>query len=105
MFPLLPFVAGLVAGAVAVRVLRNAEPGEPLGKVGERARSGLEKTRETLRGAAVAGLGAVESSSGALKQRLMAGQAESAPEPTEAPVASESTTPAPESEPKPGDAA
>lgn len=79
MFPLLSFIAGLVTGAVAVRALRSAAAGERLDKVQEQARAGLETTRSKLRDAAVAGLTAVESSSAAMKQRLIAAPAGEVP--------------------------
>ncbi|MDD5328512.1 MAG: hypothetical protein PHX38_00775 [Sulfuricella sp.] len=59
MFPLFPFVAGLVAGILATRSLRG-------GKV----RGGLESIQEKLRDATVSGLGSVASASAAMKQRL-----------------------------------
>lgn len=75
MLPLLPFAAGLVAGAIAVRLLRNEKTRDGLDKVQEKARLGLEKAQESLRGATISGLSAVESSSAAMKRRLSAGKA------------------------------
>lgn len=91
MLPLLPFAAGLLAGAVAIRLLRNAKTREGLDKVQDKARHGLEKTQDKLRDAAISGLAAVENSSSALKQRLSAAKADApqdAPQPAASPAES-----------------
>lgn len=89
MLPLLPFAAGLLAGAVAVKLLRAPRTREELDKVQDKARHGLEKAQDKLRDAAISGLAAVENSSAAMKLRLSAARAEtSETEPQSTPVAS-----------------
>lgn len=61
MLPLLPFAAGLLAGAAAVKLLRS-----------DKARAGLGKAQESLREATVSGLAAIEHSSATMKQALVA---------------------------------
>lgn len=89
MLPLLPFAAGLLAGAVAVKLLRAPRTREELDKVQDKARHGLEKAQDKLRDAAISGLAAVENSSAAMKLRLSAARAEtSEAAPQSTPVAS-----------------
>lgn len=76
MLPLLPFAAGLLAGAVAVKLLRAPRTREELDKVQDKARHGLEKAQDKLRDAAISGLAAVENSSAAMKLRLSAAKVE-----------------------------
>lgn len=59
MFPLLPFAAGVLAGAVALRLLKT-----------ERTRSGLEKAQDRLRDATVSGLEAIEHASARAREKL-----------------------------------
>ncbi|AVR89741.1 hypothetical protein [Thauera aromatica] len=67
MFPLFPFAAGVLAGAVALRLLKN-----------ERTRSGLEKAQDRLRGATVSSLEAIEHASARAREKLAAAPAEAA---------------------------
>jgi len=67
MFPLFPFAAGVLAGAVALRLLKN-----------ERTRSGLEKAQDRLRGATVSSLEAIEHASARAREKLAAAPAETA---------------------------
>jgi hypothetical protein len=64
MFPVFPFAAGLVAGAVAVRLLRD-----------EKAKVRLDKAQDRLREAAVSGLGTIESSMARLRDKIQAAPA------------------------------
>lgn len=64
MLPLLPFAAGLVAGAAAVSMLRS-----------ERARAGLAQAQDALRSATESGLAALKRSSATVKQGFSAGEA------------------------------
>ena len=80
MFHLLPFAVGLLAGAAAVRLIRD-----------DKTRDGLEKAQERLREATVSSLSAIEQSSARLRDRLV-----SAPDAVE-PAAEPG--PAPESAP------
>jgi len=59
MFPLLPFVAGMAAGAVVVKLLRS-----------DSARAGLDKAQDKIRQATVSSLAAIENSSAAMRERL-----------------------------------
>lgn len=58
MLPLLPFAAGLLAGGVAVRLLRNVK-----------ARAGLEKAQAPLCATAIPGPSAIETPPPATKRR------------------------------------
>jgi hypothetical protein len=64
MFPVFPFAAGLVAGAVAVHLLRD-----------EKAKVRLDKAQDRLREAAVSGLGTIESSMARLRDKIQAAPA------------------------------
>jgi len=59
MIPLLPFAAGLLAGAAAVKLWRN-----------DKAQAGIDSAREKLREATVAGLSRLESSTARARDRL-----------------------------------
>jgi hypothetical protein len=59
MLPLLPFAAGLVTGAVAIRLLRN-----------RKTREVLDNAKDNLRQATVGGLARLESGSAAMRERL-----------------------------------
>ena len=59
MFHLLPFAAGLLAGAAAVKLIRE-----------DKAKAGLDKAQDRLREATVSGLSAIEQSSARLRSRL-----------------------------------
>lgn len=67
MFPLFPFVAGVLTGAVALRLIRT-----------DRTRAGLEKAQERLRDATVSSLEALESASARARKRLGAETGEAA---------------------------
>lgn len=66
MLPLIPFAAGLLAGAAAIRLFRSDKARTGLNK----ARASLGKAEDQLREVAVSGLTAVESSSARLRERL-----------------------------------
>lgn len=72
MLPLLPFAAGLLAGAAAVKLLRNEKTHDRLEKVQEKTRLGLGIAQDRLRDATIESLSVVESASAAMKQRLSA---------------------------------
>lgn len=59
MFPLLPFVVGAAAGALAVNLMRA-----------DKARQGLDKAQSALRAATVSGLESIESASAQVRRRL-----------------------------------
>jgi hypothetical protein len=61
MLPWLPFAAGMVTGAVAIKLLRT-----------DSTRVGLDKAQEKLRNATVSGLAAIEGGSAAFRERLAA---------------------------------
>jgi hypothetical protein len=65
MFPLFPFVAGVLTGAVALRLIKT-----------DKTKAGLEKAQDKLRGATVSSLEAIESASARVRQRLAADDAE-----------------------------
>ena len=85
MFPLLPFVAGVVTGAVALRLLRT-----------DKTRGSLEKAQDSLRSATVSSLEAIENASARARQRLAApapaGDAATAPASTTAAAATRKRT-------------
>lgn len=70
MHPLLTFSAGLAAGIAAIRLLKNQKTQSAAASGRDKVRSGLDSAQETLRGAAIAGLSAVEHSSARLRTRL-----------------------------------
>jgi hypothetical protein len=74
MLPLLPFAAGLLAGAVAVRLMRSEGTRAGLEKLQDKTRGGLGKAQDKLRDATLSGLSAVENSSAAMRRRLSAGK-------------------------------
>lgn len=67
MLPLLPCAAGIIAGGLAVRWLRD-----------ENTRTGLQKARATLHTATQNSLATIKSSTAAVKQRFTAPPAEAA---------------------------
>lgn len=60
MFPLLPFAAGLLTGAVATRLIKA-----------EKARTALDKAQGRVREATVSSLAAIEHTSAELRAKLM----------------------------------
>lgn len=60
MIPLLPFVAGLVAGGLAVRAWRSEE-----------TRAGVRKAQDALLSAAQSGMATLRTTTGELRQRLV----------------------------------
>lgn len=71
MFHLLPFAVGLLAGAAAVKLMRE-----------DKTKDGLEKVQDRLREATVSSLSAIEKSSARLRGRLAG--TEDAADPVEA---------------------
>lgn len=61
MFPLIPFVAGVLTGAVALGLARAG-----------RTKAGLDKAQDKLRGATVSSLEAIEHASARARRRLAA---------------------------------
>lgn len=59
MFPLFPFVAGVLTGAVALRLLKT-----------DKSKAGLEKAQDKLRDATVSSLEAIENASARARKRL-----------------------------------
>jgi hypothetical protein len=72
MLPLLPFAAGLIAGAAVVKIAKN-----------DKTKANLDKAQNRLKEATVNGLTVIEQSSAKLRGKLTA----------EAPVASAETGP------------
>ncbi|TJZ79182.1 hypothetical protein [Chitiniphilus eburneus] len=72
---MMPFVAGLLAGVAAVRLVRNKQ-----------TKAGLDQAQTRLRQATVTGLGAIEASSARLREKLAVVEVPEAPEAVE-PVA------------------
>jgi len=68
MLPLLPFVAGLVTGATALKLWRSNS-----------SRLKLDKAQDSLRQATVSSLEAIEQSSASMRQRLSQPAAELKP--------------------------
>lgn len=66
MIPLLPFVAGLVAGGLAVRAWRSEE-----------TRAGVRKAQDALLSAAQSGVTTLRSATGDLRRRITSGTDES----------------------------
>lgn len=62
MFPLLPFAAGLLTGAVAARLLKV-----------DKARTGFSKAQDRVREATVSSLAAIEHTSAELRAKLARG--------------------------------
>lgn len=77
MLPLLPFAAGLLAGAVTIKLWRN-----------DKTRTNIDSAKKKLREATVSGLNALEHSSASVRQRLSTPTAETSAQPVEKPVAS-----------------
>lgn len=75
MLPLLPFAAGLLTGAVVVKLWRK-----------DKTSLQLDTARDKIREATVSGLSRLESSSARMRDRLSAVEA-TAPAATEAPLA------------------
>lgn len=73
MIPLLPFAAGLIAGGLAVRLLRD-----------EKTQDTLRQAQESLRSAAQSGLSTLKASTAAMKERLSPAETvpAAAPKPT-----------------------
>ncbi len=74
MHPLLTVAAGLVVGAMGVRLAKSAKAREALKSSAaaglETARSGLSQARGGARGAALSGLSVIERSSAGLRRKL-----------------------------------
>ncbi|PKU24716.1 hypothetical protein [Telmatospirillum siberiense] len=69
MLPLLPFAAGLAAGIFGIRLLKGVKAAD-YRDVNAAARERLDRARNNVRQAAVAGLSAVEHSSASLRAKL-----------------------------------
>ncbi|MHB1375570.1 MAG: hypothetical protein ACYC5W_12035 [Thauera sp.] len=67
MFPLFPFVAGVLTGAVALRLIKT-----------DKTKAGLEKAQDTLRDATVSSLEAIEHASARARKRLAPSEVEEA---------------------------
>ncbi len=78
MLPLLPFVAGLAAGAVVVKLWRN-----------DKTTQTLENAKASIRKATVKGLSRIESSSAAMRDKLAVVEPVTSETPVVEPVASE----------------
>ncbi len=65
MFPLFPFVAGVLTGAVALRLIKT-----------DQTKAGLDKAQDKLRDATVSSLEAIEHASARARKRLTAAEAD-----------------------------
>lgn len=65
MFPLFPFVAGVLTGAVALRLIKT-----------DKTKAGLDKAQDKLRDATVSSLEAIEHASARARKRLTAAEAD-----------------------------
>lgn len=92
MMPLLPFIAGLFAGAAAVSALRSERARSVMNDTGARLRSAVSEAESGVRAAARSGL-----------DRLRRASPDTATAPAEAPAPAEKATPetAPAQETKP----
>lgn len=75
MLPLLPFVAGIAAGALAVKLWRTDKSRLRLDQAQETLRAATDTAQKKLRAATVSGLEAIEHSSAAMRERLSAEKA------------------------------
>ncbi len=80
MFPLLPFAAGLLTGAVATRLLKV-----------DKARLGFDKAQNRVREATVSSLAAIEHTSAELRAKLARGSEDAQESATGSPPQAEST--------------
>ena len=65
MVPLFPFVAGVLTGAVALRLIKT-----------DKTKAGLDKAQDKLRDATVSSLEAIEHASARARKRLTAAEAD-----------------------------
>lgn len=72
MLPLLPFVAGIATGALAIKLWRSDKSGFGLDKAETKIRAATGSAQKKLRNATVSGLEAIEHSSAAMRERLTA---------------------------------
>ncbi|MDR3323880.1 MAG: hypothetical protein LBS89_06730 [Zoogloeaceae bacterium] len=79
--PIYPFIAGLVAGVVAVKVAKSGRLRAGLGDARQKLRASGLATQNNLRQAAVSGLDALASSSAHLRDKLNATQVGATPAP------------------------
>lgn len=75
MLPLLPFVAGIATGALAIKLWRNDKTKAGLDKAQEKLRTATADAGQKLRQATVSSLAAIEHSSAAARERLSAAPA------------------------------
>ncbi|MDR2625999.1 MAG: hypothetical protein LBC37_06665 [Zoogloeaceae bacterium] len=68
--PIFPFIAGLAAGVVAVRLYKNEKLRAELLSAGQKLRQKGSGAEDRLRQAAASGLGALADSSARLRDRL-----------------------------------
>ncbi len=84
MLPLLPFVAGIATGALAIKLWRNQNTHAGVEKAEEKLLHAAGTAQEKLRKATVSSLEAIEHSSAKMRARLTAPKAKAA---TKKPVA------------------
>jgi hypothetical protein len=70
MLPLLPFVAGIATGALALKLWRTDKSKLKLDQAQEKIRGASDTAQKKLRAATVSGLEAIEHSSAAMRERL-----------------------------------
>ncbi len=75
MLPLLPFVAGIATGALAIKLWRNQNTRAGVEKAEEKLLHAAGTAQEKLRKATVSSLEAIEHSSAKMRARLTAPQA------------------------------
>jgi len=91
MLHLLPFIAGIVTGAVTVKLLRNDKTSQTLENAKVRTSETFESAKARIREATIGGLSRLETSSAAMREKLTVVEAvpeaatpEEAPAPTPA---------------------
>lgn len=82
MLPLLPFVAGIATGALAIKLWRGQNARTGLGQAQEKLQAATGTAKEKLRKATVSSLAAIEQSSAKLRTRLIGSATTETPKPT-----------------------
>lgn len=70
MLPLVPFIAGVLTGVAAVRILRNRTTREKLDRAQEKLSEGASRVARKAKSSTVAGLKSVEKTAKAMRNRL-----------------------------------
>lgn len=81
MLPLLPFIAGIATGAVALKWWRTDKSALKLDQAQEKLRSATDTAQQKLRKATVSSLTAIEQSSAKMREKLTSPKASARPTP------------------------